>query len=112
MLTLLNLGKTLYVSNLSKRVENRDLERKFKRYGDLVDSKIVMDPIMRESRGFGFVTFANKDHAAEAQKELDGYDMEGKNIIVQVAKRSKPRRPTPGKYLGFDKARRSNSRYV
>jgi RNA recognition motif-containing protein len=69
-----------------------------------------MDPINRESRGFGFVTFDKREEAEEAVKELTGYDLEGKEIIVQIAKRSRPRKSTPGKYLGYDKSKRSSRR--
>lgn len=79
--------------------------------------KIVMDPILKESRGFGFVTYDNKEDANDAVKEMNDYEMDGKRIIVEIAKRSKPRKPTPGKYLGYDRSRdtyrsrRYNSRY-
>mmetsp|Transcript_11192 Transcript_11192/g.12632 ORF Transcript_11192/g.12632 Transcript_11192/m.12632 type:complete len:88 (+) Transcript_11192:693-956(+) len=64
-----------------------------------------MDPILRESRGFGFITFDTNEAALEAVREMDGYDMEGKEIIVEIAKRAKPRKSTPGRYLGHDRRR-------
>ncbi len=64
-----------------------------------------MDPILRESRGFGFVTYESKDGANDAVTELDGQDFEGKDMIVQIARRSKPRKSTPGRYLGYDRSR-------
>lgn len=91
-------------------MNDKDLERKFRKYGKLIDYKVVMDPILRESRGFGFITYDTREEAAEAVKEMNGYDMDGKEIIVEVARRSKPRRSTPGRYLGFDKTRRNRSR--
>lgn len=94
-------------------MKDRDIEKKFKKYGRIVDYKIVMDPILRESRGFGFVTYETKAEASEAVKEMDGYDMEGKEIVVQIARRSRPRKSTPGRYLGYDKSRvRNRSRWV
>lgn len=72
-----------------------------------------MDPILRESRGFGFVTYETREAADEAVKEMDGFDLEGNDIIVQIARRAKPRKSTPGRYLGYDKSsrrRRSRSR--
>jgi len=100
----------LYISNLSKRVENRDLEKKFRKFGHIVDHKIVMDPILRESRGFGFITFDSKTAANDAVRDMDGYDIEGREIIAQIAKRSKARKSTPGKYLGYDKSSRNSRR--
>lgn len=72
-----------------------------------------MDPILRESRGFGFIYFMTREAADEALRDMDGYDMEGQEISVQIAKRSKPRKSTPGRYLGYDRSRgsrRSRSR--
>lgn len=106
-------GKTVYVSNLARRVTEKDLERKFRKYGRITDYKIVMDPILRESRGFGFVTFDTREAADESVRGMDGYELEGSEMIVQIAKRSKPRKSTPGRYLGYDKSRprrRSRSR--
>jgi len=88
------------------------LKSTFKKFGHILDYNIVVDPIIKESRGFGFVTFESSGGAADAVKELNGTDLQGKDIIVQIAKRSKPRKSTPGKYLGYDRyrGRRSGSR--
>lgn len=103
----------MYISNLSRRVTDKDLERKFRKYGKINDYKIVMDPILRESRGFGFVTYDSKDAAEDAVRELDQTDFEGKDLTVQIARRSKPRKATPGRYLGYDRSRnRHRSRYA
>lgn len=93
------------MSNLSRRVNERDLEKKFRKCGKVMHHKIVMDPILKESRGFGFVTFESKEDADDAVKEMNDYEMDGKRIIVEIARRSKPRKPTPGKYLGYDRSR-------
>lgn len=110
----LNIGKTVYVANLSKRVDERELRDKFRKYGRIDSYNIVFDPIVRESRGFGFVTFESRSDAQDAVRDLDGTEFEGRDLIVQIAKRSKPRKSTPGKYLGYDKYRgrrdRSGSR--
>jgi len=104
----------VYVANLSKKVDERELRDKFRKYGRIDNYNIVYDPIVRESRGFGFVTFESKSDAQDAVRDLDGLEFEGRDLIVQIAKRSKPRKSTPGKYLGYDKYRgrrdRSGSR--
>ena len=51
--------------------------------------------------------------AEDAIENLNGYDLEGRRIRVEKAKRNKPRDQTPGRYLGHYKSRnvvrRSNS---
>lgn len=34
---------------------------------------------------------------------MNGFDLDGKNIKVELSKRGKPREKTPGKYLGKNK---------
>lgn len=67
----------------------------------------------RESRGFAFIYFATMKDADEAADNLNGYELEGRKIRVEKAKRNKPRDQTPGRYLGHYKSRnvvrRSNS---
>lgn len=54
----------------------------------------------RESRGFAFVTFEDNRDAADAVKDLNGREFQGRAIRVEIARRSKPRQKTPGQYLG------------
>ena len=44
-----------------------------------------MDRETGRSRGFGFVTMADRKDAQRAIKSLDGSDLEGRNIAVNVA---------------------------
>lgn len=51
-----------------------------------------MDPItryaanIRESRGFGFITFAHKADADSFIDKYDGFQLEGRPLTVQIAK--------------------------
>lgn len=60
----------------------------------------MRDPHTKEARGFGFVTFEQVDDAAKAVEELNGRELLGRAITVQVARRARARAPTPGQYLG------------
>ena len=95
-----NEGKTLYIANLSRRITQRDLEMKFERYGRISSCQIVIDPITKESRGFAFLTFEEKEHAQEALR------YSSKDIVVQLSRRNKARVATPGMYLGKPRASR------
>ncbi|CDW88979.1 transformer-sr ribonucleoprotein [Stylonychia lemnae] len=98
-----NEGVCLYVANLSKRVNDRDLEQLFEKYGKLQKCTVVIDPITSESRCFAFVIFENKDEAEEAERQLHKHNLHGKEIIVEKSKRLKPREATPGRYMGKPK---------
>lgn len=68
----------------------------------------MADPHTRESRGFGFVTFADADAAAAAIEAMNGFDLEGKRLGVEKAHRGRPRTPTPGRYYGPPKRGKPN----
>ena len=95
-----NQGNVLYVSNLPRRIHDDDLKEKFEKYGKVVDINIVREPFSKESRGFGFITFESTKGAQDALDNKNKSEMEGKIINVEVSKRSKPHKPTPGVYLG------------
>ena len=73
----------------------------------------MRDPFTGDSRGFGFVTFSNESCALKAIEILNGTEVKGRRLTVEVAKRNRPRKKTPGMYLGKYKSefsRRSYSR--
>ncbi|KAJ8493414.1 hypothetical protein OPV22_015135 [Ensete ventricosum] len=58
------------------------LENKF---GHLVEAKIVVDKFSGRSRGFGFVTFDDKDAMEDAIEAMNGMDLDGRSITVERA---------------------------
>ncbi|RLN40177.1 serine/arginine-rich splicing factor SR45a isoform X2 [Panicum miliaceum] len=78
-----NPGNNLYVTGLSARVTDRDLEKHFSTEGEVIDASVVHDPWTRESRGFGFVTMATVKEADRCIKYLDRSVLEGRVITVE-----------------------------
>lgn len=72
----------------------------------------MRDPHSGDSRGFGFVKFVLVEHAEAAIEALHGFDLEGRNMSVEKARRSRPRTPTPGKYHGPPKKGELNLPYA
>ncbi|PKI50941.1 hypothetical protein CRG98_028671 [Punica granatum] len=103
-----NPGNNLYVTGLSTRITQHDLEKYFSKEGKVLECQLVIDPRTRESRGFGFVTMASADDAERCLKYLNRSVLEGRLITVEKAKRKRGRTPTPGKYLGGRDRRGSN----
>jgi len=95
-----NPGNNLHVSGLSSRVDNRDLETAFGKYGKVAKAAVMYDPHTRESRGFGFVTMETAADAEACVANLNGTEMKGRNITVEKARRGRARTPTPGRYFG------------
>ncbi len=75
----------LFVKNIEPSVNEVLLESIFKQYGDVTDTKIVYDKITWESRGFGFVSFKNKEDAIKAIEGLNGKELVGKKLSVEEA---------------------------
>ncbi|MFM7388765.1 MAG: RNA recognition motif domain-containing protein, partial [Bacteroidota bacterium] len=53
----------MYVSNLSFRLGEQELEDLFRQYGEVSSVKIIKDRETQRSRGFGFVEMPNQDEA-------------------------------------------------
>ncbi|KAJ9172610.1 hypothetical protein P3X46_015827 [Hevea brasiliensis] len=96
-----NPGNTLYVTGLSTRVTQRDLEEHFSKEGKVASCFLVVEPRTRISRGFAFVTMDNVDDANRCIKYLNQSVLEGRYITVEKSRRKRPRTPTPGHYLGL-----------
>ena len=76
----------LYVGNLSFDATGDDLREIFANCGEVEDAIIVTRPGGGRPRGFGFVTMADESAAAEAIRQLDGQDLAGRPLKVNVAK--------------------------
>jgi translation initiation factor 3 subunit G len=64
---------TLRVTNLSENTSEADLQELFQRFGRISRVYLAKDKETLQSRGFAFVSFVNKDDAARAMEELQGY---------------------------------------
>jgi RNA recognition motif-containing protein len=84
----------IYVGNLSYKMTDEDLRKLFSDFGTVGESKIVTDRDTGRSKGFGFVEMPNQAEGEEAIKQLNGKEIEGRSINVNIAKpkEDKPRR--------------------
>ncbi|KAM6296445.1 RNA-binding protein 3-like, partial [Podargus strigoides] len=57
---------------------------------------VVKDRDTQRSRGFGFVTFADPQHAAAAMRAMNGESLDGRQIRVNHAGKSRGARGGPG----------------
>ncbi|KAG2779142.1 hypothetical protein JG687_00008755 [Phytophthora cactorum] len=97
---VVNPGNNLYVANLATRVGQQDLQELFSKFGRVDKCEVIVDPVTKESRGFGFVTFEDVRDAEDAVKELNNQEVQGRKIRVEHAKRKRGHEKTPGQYLG------------
>ncbi|GBG85615.1 hypothetical protein CBR_g40343 [Chara braunii] len=81
----------LYVGNLAWGVDDVGLHDLFSTFGNVVEAKVVMDRESGRSRGFGFVTFEQDGEVNDAIQGLNGVDVDGRTLRVNLAS-SKPAR--------------------
>jgi len=100
--------KNIFVSNLSYKLNNEDLQEAFEAFGEVSSAKIIMDKFTGRSRGFGFVEMPDDNSAEEAINALNGTDLDGKTISVAEAR---PREDRPSRPSGGNDRRGGNSGY-
>lgn len=70
------------------------LEELFAKYGKIASATVITDKFTGRSKGFGFVEF-EVDEEADKAMELNGTDIEGRKIAVNVARPLEPRADRP-----------------
>jgi cold-inducible RNA-binding protein len=82
-----NMGKKLYVGNLSFATSETDLRDVFAATGhEVAEVKIILDRDSGRPRGFAFVEMANDAGAQAAIETLNGKDVQGRSIVVNEAR--------------------------
>jgi RNA recognition motif-containing protein len=74
-----------FVGGLAWATTDGRLEDAFRPFGEVVQSKVISDRETGRSRGFGFVTFADENSMKQAIEEMNGKELDGRNITVNQA---------------------------
>jgi RNA recognition motif-containing protein len=80
----------LYVGNLPWSVDDQGLTNLFAAHGQVDRAKVVSDRATGRSRGFGFVTMANREEGLKAVQALNGADCDGRPLRVREAEPKPP----------------------
>lgn len=75
----------IFIANLNYKVRSEKLQEIFGEYGDVSSAKIIFDRESKRSKGFGFVEMPNDDDALRAIEDLNGVEIEGRQIVVKKA---------------------------
>ncbi|KAL2899062.1 Glycine-rich RNA-binding protein 4 mitochondrial [Bienertia sinuspersici] len=57
----------------------------FMQHGEIIEVRVICHHVTGNSKGYGFVKFACENSAASALKEMDGQELDRRNIRVQYA---------------------------
>ena len=73
--------------------------------GNIVSATVIKDKFSGRSKGFGFVTFADKSAAEKAVSEMDGKEIDGRAIKVNEAKPMEPGSRPPRREFNTNRRR-------
>jgi RNA recognition motif-containing protein len=80
------MSTNLYVGNLSFQTSTSQLESLFADFGEVTSAQVITDRDTGQSRGFGFVEMKTSDQANSAISGLNGREIDGRQLKVNVAK--------------------------
>ncbi len=80
------MSNKLFVGNLSFQTTENDLQDAFAQHGTVVEANLMMDRMSGRPRGFGFVTMSTAEEAEKAIEALNGKDLGGRALTVNVAR--------------------------
>lgn len=85
----------IYVGNLAYKTTEEDLRTAFQAHGEVTSVAVITDRDSGQSKGFAFVEMADDESARNAIKNLDGAELQGRQLKVNEARpkteRSGPR---------------------
>ncbi len=79
-------NKKLYVGNLPWSIRDEQLRELFSQFGEVVEAIVITERHSGRSKGFGFVTFSTEEEAQAAVDAMHQKDVEGRPLVVNVAK--------------------------
>ena len=86
------MSSKLFVGNLSFNTMENDLQDAFAAHGTVTETNLMMDRTTGRPRGFGFITMSTPEEAQKAIAALNGSQLGGRALTVNVAK---PREERP-----------------
>ncbi|MBX7148326.1 RNA-binding protein [bacterium] len=89
------MSKKVYVGSLPYSVDDEQLNQMAAEFGQVASAKVIMDKFTGQSKGFGFVEYANDDDADKAINGLNGKEVGGRTLKANEAKPMEPRGDRP-----------------
>jgi RNA recognition motif-containing protein len=80
------MSNKLFVGNLSFETTENDLQDAFAAHGTVVEANMMTDRTTGRPRGFGFITMSTPEEAQKAIAALNGSQLGGRALTVNVAR--------------------------
>ncbi|KAK7402175.1 hypothetical protein VNO78_14229 [Psophocarpus tetragonolobus] len=79
------IGTKLFVYRLSFYTTLDQLKKLFSPFGVVTNANLVMDPVTKRHKGFGFVSYKTEIEAEKAMKAMNGRIVNGRLLLVEPA---------------------------
>jgi RNA recognition motif-containing protein len=99
------LESKLYVGNLSYNVTEEQLRELFSQAGAIKEVALIMDRDTRRPKGFGFVEMTTQVEAQKAIEMFNEHELDGRRIMVNLARPKEDRGGSRGGYGGGSRNR-------
>ena len=90
------MSAKLFVGNLSLSVTENDLQDAFAAHGTVIEANLMMDRATGRPRGFAFVTMGSPEEAQKAIDAMNGKELAGRPLTVNIARPREERPPGGG----------------
>ena len=80
------MNKKLYVGGLPYTVTDEELQQVFSAHGTVESARVITDKYTDSSRGFGFVEMSTQEEAEKAIEGLNGTELGGRSLTVNIAR--------------------------
>jgi cold-inducible RNA-binding protein len=90
------MSTKLFVGNLSFNATQEQLQGLFGAHGTVLEVDVIKDKFTNRPRGFGFVSMETQEAAEAAIKALNGKELEGRALTVNIARPREERGPRDG----------------
>jgi RNA recognition motif-containing protein len=84
------MAQKIFVGSLAFSTSTERLRELFAEAGDVASATVVTDRDTGQSRGFGFVEMATAEEADQAVKRFNGHELDGRQLVVELAKSAGP----------------------
>lgn len=101
------MNTRLFVGSLPYSATSSQIEELFAKQGKVVNVNLITDKFSGQSKGFAFVEMASEEEAQKAIKELNNYSLDGRTIVVNIARPKEERSNSGFQNRNF----RSNKRW-
>lgn len=94
------MSNKLYVGNLPFSLGDAELANLFASAGNVASARVVLNPATGRKRGFGFVEMSTPEEAEAAVSMFNNSEVEGRQIVVDIARERAPREGGGGGFRG------------